>query len=153
MVLAVTAVAAAGCSGNSSNPSGTVSKAASAAASAASSLASQGADALASATAEAKRKLDEATGGLNVKGDVTLGSIGTDSDGRATVEVTTKNTASSTKSFAVQVNFTDQSGNLLDVVVVTITDVAAGATGKGTARSNRNLTGEVRAAVGAALRY
>ncbi len=57
------------------------------------------------------------------------------------------------RSFAVQVNFTDKSGNLLDVTVVTVKDVAAGASGEGTATSNRKLTGDVHAAVGSALRY
>lgn len=150
-VLAV--VAAAGCSDHSGSPSGTVSKAASAASSAAASLASRGADALASASAEARRKLDEAKGGVSAKDDVTLGAVATGSDGKAAVKVTAKNTAGSAKSFAVQVNFTDKSGNLLDVTVVTVKDVAAGASGEGTARSNRGLNGEVRAAVGTALRY
>ncbi|MFF7974613.1 hypothetical protein [Streptomyces sp. NPDC007905] len=147
------AVAATGCSGNSGNPSGTASKAASAAASAASSLASRGADALASASAEARRKLDQAKGGVNAKDDVTLGTVAIGDDGKAAVKVTAKNTAGSAKSFAVQVNYTDKSGNLLDVVVVTIKDVPAGASGEGTARSNRKLSGEVRAVVGTALRY
>ncbi|MFE8947841.1 hypothetical protein [Streptomyces sp. NPDC007856] len=152
-VLAVVAVAVTGCSGNSGSPSGSVSKAASAASSAASSLASRGADALASASAEARRKLDEAKGGVNAKDEVTLGSVAIGGDGRATAKVTAKNTAGSAKSFAVQVNFSDKSGNLLDVVVVTVKDVAAGASGEGTARSNRKLNGEVHAVVGTAVRY
>ncbi|MEU6775073.1 hypothetical protein [Streptomyces sp. NPDC046759] len=153
-VLVVGAIAVAGCSGNSSkSPSGSASKAASVAASAAESLASRGADTLASASAEARRKLDEAKNGVNAKDEVTLGAAAIAGDGRATAKVTAKNTADSAKSFAVQVNFTDKSGNLLDVVVVTVKDVAAGASGEGTARSNRKLTGEVRAVVGTALRY
>ncbi|ANP56486.1 hypothetical protein AVL59_13675 [Streptomyces griseochromogenes] len=151
VVLAV--VAAAGCSDNSGSPSGTASKAASMASSAAASLASRGSDALASASAEAKRKLDEAKGGVNAKDDVSLGTVATGNGAKATVKVTAKNTAGSAKSFAVQVNFTDKSGNLLDVTVVTLKDVAAGASGEGTAGSNRDLTGEVKAAVGTALRY
>ncbi|GGW47748.1 hypothetical protein GCM10010503_25840 [Streptomyces lucensis JCM 4490] len=153
-------VAAAGCSNDSGSPSGNsskaasaASKAASAASSAASSLASQGSDALASASAEAKRKLDEAKGGVQAKDDVTLGTPAVGGDGKATAKVTAKNTADSGKSFAVQVNFTDTSGNLLDVVVVNIKDVAAGASGEGTATSHRKLTGQVRTAVGTALRY
>ncbi|MEU1405469.1 hypothetical protein ABZ471_24445 [Streptomyces sp. NPDC005728] len=149
----VVAVAAAGCSDDSGKASGGASKAASAAASAASSLASKGADALASASAQAREKLDAFKDGVKAKDDVTLGSPTTGSDDRATVEVTAKNTADSAKSFAVQVNFTDPSGNLLDVVVVTVDNVAAGASGEATARSNRKLTGDVRAEVGSALRH
>ncbi|MGW7528348.1 hypothetical protein [Streptomyces sp. NPDC054783] len=147
------AVAVTGCSDHSGNAFGGASKAASAASSAAASLASRGADALASASAEARRKLEEAKGGVNARNEVTLGAVAIDSDGRAAAKVTAKNTAGSAKSFAVQVNFTDKSGNLLDVVVVTLKDVAAGASGEGTARSNRKLNGEVHAAVGTALRY
>ncbi|SEE29310.1 hypothetical protein SAMN05216532_7642 [Streptomyces sp. 2231.1] len=148
LALAVT-VGAAGCSDNSGTPSTGSSKAASAA----SSLASQGTDALASATAEAKRKLDEAKGGVKAKDDVSLGSTTIGSDGKATAKVTAKNTADAGKSFAVQVNFTDTSGNLLDVTVVKISDVAAGASGDATATSNRKLTGQVKADVATALRY
>ncbi|WP_317444753.1 hypothetical protein [Streptomyces collinus] len=154
VVLAVVvAGAAAGCSDNSGNASGTASKAATAAASAASSLASRGADALASASAEAKRKLDEAKGGVNAKGEVTLGAATIGGDGKATAKVTAKNTATSAKSFAVQVNFTDTNGNLLDVTVVTLKNVAAGTTAEATVTSNRKLTGQVKAVVGTALRY
>jgi predicted secreted protein len=108
---------------------------------------------LASATAEAGRKLGEIKNGVNAKDDVRLGSPATDGDGRAAVKVTARNTVDSAKSFAVQVNFTDPSGNLLDVVVVTVDNVAAGATGDATATSNRKLTGDVRAAVGRAVRH
>ncbi|MEU1710202.1 hypothetical protein ABZ478_33385 [Streptomyces sp. NPDC005706] len=150
----VVAVAAAGCSdGNSGNASDAASKAASAASSAASSLASKGGDALASASAEARQKLSGVKNGVQAKGDVTLGTPAAASDGKATVEVSAKNTASAAKSFAVQVNFTDKHGNLLDVTVVTLKDVAAGSTGDATARSHRKLTGEVHAVVNAALRY
>ncbi|MEU9988916.1 hypothetical protein AB0E10_19380 [Streptomyces sp. NPDC048045] len=149
----VVAVAAAGCSGGSGNSSGTASKAASAASSAAASLASKGSDALASASAQAKQKLEGVKNGVKAKDDVTLGTVAVGGDGKATAKVTAKNTADSAKSFAVQVNFTDKSGNLLDVTVVTVTNVAAGASGDGTATSNRKLSGDVHAAVGSALRY
>ncbi|MFF5018432.1 FxLYD domain-containing protein [Streptomyces sp. NPDC001165] len=150
----VVAGAAAGCSDNNSgNTSGVASKAASAASSAAASLASKAGESLASASAEARNKLDSVKNGVNAKDDVTLGAPTPDSSGKATVKVTAKNTADSAKSFAVQVNFTDKSGNLLDVTVVTVKDVGAGASGEATATSNRNLTGEVHAVVGSALRY
>jgi hypothetical protein len=156
---AVAATALTGCSDNET-PSSTVSKAESAARSvggeataAASSLASEASSALASATAEAGRRLDDIKGGVEVKDDVSLGTPATDGDKRTTVEVTAKNTAGSAKSFAVEVRFTNQDGKLLDVVVVTVSDVAAGKTGKATARSTHQLTGEVRAEVARAVRY
>ncbi len=147
-----------GCSGDDS-PSGAASKAESAARSAgaevtgaASSLASRGSGALASATAEVGRKLDDIKGGVDVKDAVRLGKPAADGD-RTTVQVTADNSAGSTKTFAVQVDFTDQDGSLRDMVLVTVSDVAAGASGKATARSNRELSGEVRAKVGRAVRY
>ncbi|MFJ7151342.1 hypothetical protein ACIQVT_24645 [Streptomyces sp. NPDC100445] len=153
VLASVVAVAAAGCSDSSGTSSGAASKAASAASSAAASLSSRGGDALASASAEAKRRLDEAKGGVKAKDDVTLGTVTTGGDGKAMVKVTAKNTANSAKSFAVQINFTDKNGNLLDVTVVTLDKVAAGASGNATAASHRKLTNGVKADVGSALRY
>ena len=147
VLAAVIGAGLAGCS-DDDTPSSSVSKAASAA----SSLASRGADALASASAEAGRRLDEVKGGLDAKDAVRLGSPRTD-DGRAAVQVTAENSASSTKSFAVQVNFEDAGGNVLDTVVVTLSDVPAGRSGQATARSNRTLSGQVKADVARALRY
>ncbi|GHH04863.1 FxLYD domain-containing protein [Streptomyces lanatus] len=118
-----------------------------------SSTASKAASAFASATAEAGRQLDDIKGGIDAKSSVSLGDPTTDSDGRATVEVTAENTTDSTRSFGVQVNFKDEDGNLLDATVVTVSDVAAGGTGKGTARSTRDLSGEVKAEVARAVRY
>ncbi|MER5940821.1 FxLYD domain-containing protein [Streptomyces sp. NPDC001928] len=118
-----------------------------------SSLTSKAASAYASATAEANRQLDEIKGGIDAKDSVKLGDPTTDSDGRASVEVTADNTTDSTKSFAVQVNFKDENGNLLDAAVVTVSDVAANKSGKATARSTRDLSGDVRAEVERAVRY
>ena len=150
--LALVMVSAAGC-GNGSRHSPTPAEQAASAASAAASLAARGGDALASASAEAGRRLDEAKGGLNAKDQVSLGAVTLAGDGRATTTVTARNPASAAQSFAVQVNFTDGGGNLLDVVVLMVKDVAAHGSGHGTARSNRRLHGEVRASVGTALRY
>jgi hypothetical protein len=137
-----------GCSGDSS-PSSVASKAASAVAS----IGAQATGAIASATAEAGRRLDEVKNGVDAKDAVKLGTPTTDSAGRSTVEVTVTNSAGSAKSFAVQVEFKDTGGNLLDTVVVTVSDVPAGKSATATARSNRSLSGSVRAAVGTALRY
>ncbi|MFI6009513.1 FxLYD domain-containing protein [Streptomyces sp. NPDC051243] len=117
------------------------------------SVASRAASAFASATAEAGRQLDDIEGGIDAKDAVRLGEPETASDGRTTVKVTAENTTDSTRSFAVQVNFRDEDGNFLDASVVTVSDVAAGGTGNGTARSTRDLGGEVRAEVARAVRY
>ncbi|MCI3273686.1 hypothetical protein [Streptomyces cylindrosporus] len=138
----------AGCSDDGS-ASSSVSKAASAAAS----LASRAPEVLASATAEAGRKLDEVKGGIDARDAVRLGAPKTGGDGRTTVSVTADNKTSSAKSFAVQVNFEDPGGSLLDTVVVTLSDVAAGKSGEATARSTHKLSGDVKAEVGTALRY
>ncbi|MFH0517296.1 FxLYD domain-containing protein [Streptomyces sp. M41] len=118
-----------------------------------SSVASKAASAFASATAEAGSKLDDIKGGVDARSAVRLGDPTTDADGRTTVEVTARNTTDSTRSFATQVDFRDEDGNLLDAVVVTVADVAAGESGTGTARSTRDLGGEIRAEVARAVRY
>ncbi|GGZ25373.1 hypothetical protein [Streptomyces poonensis] len=157
--VAVGVTALSGCSdeGGGSAPSGPAASAAQslggAASSAASSLSSQAAGALESAKAEAGRKLDQIKGGVDAKGDVVLGDPITGSQGPATVPVTAHNSADAQKSFAVQVDFTDQDGNLLDTVVLTINDVPAGKSGEANAHSTRELTGEVRAVVHRAVRY
>jgi hypothetical protein len=118
-----------------------------------SSVASRAESAFESATAEAGRRLDEIKGGVDAKDEVTLGDPTTNAGDRTTVGITASNTTDSTKSFAVQVNFTDQDGNWLDTVVVTVPDVAAGESAKATARSTRALSGEVEAEVERAVRY
>ncbi|OIV39538.1 hypothetical protein BIV57_00030 [Mangrovactinospora gilvigrisea] len=148
LLLAGAVVAAAG--GCSSSDAG---KASSAASKAASAAASAGAGVLASASAKAKEQLDKAKDGVNAKDQVKLGAVAIGGDGRATAKVSATNTADAAKSFAVQVNFTDKDGNVLDTVAVTLSDVAAKKTGDATARSNRKLTGSVHAAVARALRY
>lgn len=122
-------------------------------ASAASSLASVAGSALASATAEAGRRLDEFKNGLDAKDEVKLGDrVTTDDGGRATVTATATNPTSSAKTYAVQVDFRDRGGNLLDTVVVTLDDVPAGAAKDATARSTRSLSGDVTADVARAVR-
>ncbi|MFJ6659517.1 hypothetical protein ACIQNG_24660 [Streptomyces sp. NPDC091377] len=176
LVVAVVAVGS-GCSDNSggNSPSSAASKAVSAAqsvgsqaASAAESAASQAASAassvgaqatsaaasaLASASAEATREIDSIKDGVDAKDEVKLGTTGNDGKGHSTVTVTAHNTADATKSFAVQVDFQDASKNLLDVVVVTVSDVAAGKTATADAVSTRTLSGTVRTSVGTAVRY
>ncbi|WP_371098365.1 hypothetical protein [Streptomyces sanglieri] len=150
-VLLTTAVmsTAAACSDDGGSASSTASKAASAAAS----VASRGSDVVASATAAAGEKMKNFKNGVNAKGDVALSSTGTDGNGRATAKVTVTNSADAKKSYAVQVNFRDGSGNLLDTAVVTVDDVGAKSSKDATVRSNRKLSGEVKAEVGQALRH
>ncbi|MES9505414.1 hypothetical protein ABWJ92_03210 [Streptomyces sp. NPDC000609] len=150
-VLLTTAVIpmAAACSDGGGATSSTASRAASAAAS----VASRGADVVASATAAASEKLNNFKNGVNAKDDVELGRPATDGDGRATAKVTVRNTTDSSKSYAVQVNFRDGKGNLQDTVVVTVADVAAGTSKDAVARSNRKLSGDIKADVGTALRH
>ncbi|MEV3907886.1 hypothetical protein [Streptomyces canus] len=117
------------------------------------SAASRAGEAVSSATAEAGRRFDDISNGVDARDDVRLGTPATASDGRTTVEVTATNSAGSAKSFTVEVDFTDRNGKLLDVVVLTVSDVPAGGSGKGTARSTHDLSGEVRAKVPRAVRH
>ncbi|WP_326595290.1 hypothetical protein [Streptomyces brevispora] len=149
LVAMIVAASATACSDEVNSVSGTASNAASAAAS----VASKGADAVASATAAAEDKLKSFKDGVNASGDVKAAATVTDKDGRATSKVTVRNSTDSKQSYAVQINFRDPSGNLLDTVVVTVDDVAAKATKEATARSNRKLEGAVKAEVGEALRH
>ncbi|NMI57816.1 hypothetical protein HEP83_20165 [Streptomyces sp. RLA2-12] len=122
-------------------------------ASAASSLASEAGDSLASATAEAGRRFNEFKNGLDAKDEVKLGDrVTIDSAGRATVKATATNPTSAAKTYAIQVDFRDKGGNLLDTVVVTLNDVPAGAAKDATARSTRALSGDVTADVARAVR-
>ncbi|MEU0207801.1 hypothetical protein ABZ235_08695 [Streptomyces canus] len=117
------------------------------------SAASRAGEAVSSATAEAGRRFDDIKNGADARDDVRLGTPVTAADGRTTVEVTATNSADSAKSFTVEVDFTDRNGKLLDAVVLTVSDVPAGGTGNGTARSTHDLTGDVRAKVPRAVRH
>lgn len=149
---ALTGVMGAGavaCGGGGDGPGAKASDAASAL----NSVAAQASELWASASAEADRELDEIKGGVDAQSEVSLGDPATGKDGRTAVDVEVRNTTDTTKSFAVQVDFTDSGGRLHDAVVVTVADVAAGRTGKGTARSAHDLSGDVGAKVARAVRY
>ncbi|WP_234352869.1 hypothetical protein [Streptomyces sp. NRRL B-1140] len=150
LVLGLSAVLA-GCSGDDT-PADTVSRAESAVGSIASG-ASEAAEAVESATAEAQRRLDDIQDGIDVKGDVKTGAPVTGSDGRVRTEVTARNTDDATRSFAVQVDFRDGAGQLVDTVIVTVDHVQAGHSATATARSTHDLSGEVRTEVARAVRY
>ncbi|MFI8531366.1 hypothetical protein ACIGMX_14070 [Streptomyces aquilus] len=144
-IAALTALTALTSCSDDDTPSSVASKAAS--------VASRATEVFASATAAAGKKFDDVKNGVDVKGDVTLGTPRAGSDGRTTVEITVRNTAGSQKSFLVQVNFRDGGGDLADAAAVTVSDVPAGGTGKATARSNRDLSGTVKTEVARAVRY
>ncbi|MFH8802315.1 hypothetical protein ACH4F6_22350 [Streptomyces sp. NPDC017936] len=122
------------------------------AASAVQSVGSRAGDAFASATASAGEKLNDIKGGVDATDDVKLGTPST-SDDRTTVQVTVTNSAGSTKSFAVQVDFKDSKGDWKDTVVVTVPDVPAGKQKTATARSTHRLPSGTRATVPRAVRY
>ncbi|MER6672269.1 FxLYD domain-containing protein [Streptomyces sp. NPDC000983] len=116
-------------------------------------VSSRAASAASALASEAEKQLDGIKDGVDAKDEVRLGDTGTDG-GKVTVPVTVENTDDSTKSFGVQVDFTDSDGNRLDTVVVTVSDVAGGESKEATARSNRDLSGDnVRAEVARAVRY
>ncbi len=146
-----------GCSSNESSNSPAASAArsgASAVASAASSAAASAvASAVAAAEAAATSALANVKGGLNAKEDVALGSVTIGSVSRAEVPVNVTNHDSKPRRYTIVVDFKDQSGNLLDVAVLEVPQVAAGGTATATARSNRDLTGSVITEVRNALRY
>ncbi|MFF2779411.1 hypothetical protein ACFVU3_31505 [Streptomyces sp. NPDC058052] len=140
----------AACSDDGDNPvSGAVSEAASAVASAAEGVS----EAASEAAEKAEQQMSEIKDGVDAKDEVELGAPATDADGRTTVPVTVDNTDDKTRSFAVQVQFKDGDGTLVDTVVVTISDVPAGKPGDGTARSTHKLSGSVTPSVATALRY
>ncbi|MFE7897166.1 hypothetical protein ACFU3E_06440 [Streptomyces sp. NPDC057424] len=137
-----------GCGGDDS-PADTARKAESAVGS----IASEASEAIESATAEAERRLDDIQGGIDVKDDVGIGPPVTGSDGRVRSEVTVRNTDDSTRSFAVQVDFRDSGGGLVDTVIVTVDHVQAGESATATARSTHDLSGDIRTDVARAVRY
>lgn len=147
LALALSAVLT-GCSGDDT-PAETASKAESAVGS----IASGASEAIESATAEAGRRLDDIQDGIDVKGDVRIGTPVTGSDGRVRAEVTVRNSDDSTRSFAVQVDFKSSGGDLVDTVIVTVEHVQAGDSATATARSTHDLSGDVRTDVARAVRY
>ncbi|MFF5844189.1 hypothetical protein ACIP4T_26075 [Streptomyces massasporeus] len=147
LALALSAVLT-GCSGDDT-PADTASKAESAVGS----IASGASEAIESATAEAGRRLDDIQDGIDVKGDVRIGTPVTGSDGRVRAEVTVRNSDDSTRSFAVQVDFKSSGGDLVDTVIVTVEHVQAGESATATARSTHDLSGDVRTDVARAVRY
>ncbi|MDH6710553.1 phage tail sheath gpL-like [Kitasatospora sp. MAA19] len=172
-VLAVAVVgsaALAGCSSSgrsagtvASSAAAAIEQGASAAASAASALASAAGGAgsvISSAEARASAAVSAASsavagikGGLDAKGDVSVGAVSTGPDGKAQVELTVTNHGQQSYRYVIQINFTDDSGKLQDATAVTVQDVAGGKSAQATARSNRDLSGSLKAVVANAVRY
>ncbi|MFD5438099.1 hypothetical protein ACFWJ4_38840 [Kitasatospora sp. NPDC127067] len=166
----VGAAALAGCSSSGKTVSGVASAAASAvekgasavasAASALGSAAGGAGSAIASAEAQASAAVSAASsavsgikGGLDAKGDVTAGAVTTGSDGKPQVPLTVTNHGQQSYRYVIQVNFTDESGKVLDAAAVTIQDVAVGQSSQATAHAHRDLSGTVKAEVANAVRY
>ncbi|MEV0531702.1 hypothetical protein [Kitasatospora sp. NPDC050463] len=140
-----------------SGVSAAASAAASAVASAASGLSSAASSAVASVAASAEAAASSAVadvkGGLDAKGDVTAGAVTIASDGKAEATLTVSNHEQQSNRYVIQINFTDDSGNVLDATAVTVPDVAAGQSAQATARSNRDLSSPVKVVVANAVRY
>ncbi|MDX3230687.1 hypothetical protein [Streptomyces sp. ME19-01-6] len=118
-----------------------------------SSTASRASKAIASATASAKAELDKIKNGVKAKGDVKAGTVSIAHDGHAVAPITVTNKKDSAAKYAVEVNFRDEKGSLLDVTVLTVSSVQPRSSKKATARSHRKLSGHPTAQIGAAVRY
>lgn len=110
-------------------------------------------EAVSSATEAAASKMAEVKDGVNAKGDAKVeGSTKSEND-RTTAKITVTNSTDKKADYTISVNFRGSDGNLMDTAVLNITDVEAGKTKSGTARSNRSLSGTPKAEVGRALRH
>ncbi|GEB61232.1 hypothetical protein [Streptomyces gardneri] len=108
--------------------------------------------ATAAVASAAQEKMDEVKDGVNATADVKAGGTSTDGD-RTVAEITATNPKDKNADYTIMVNFRDDSGNLLDAVVLNINGVEPGASKSGTARSNRTLSGTTTAEIAQALRH
>ncbi|OPF83079.1 hypothetical protein VT50_0204985 [Streptomyces antioxidans] len=137
-LMAVLAPAAVGCSEDGGTPSSEVSRASAA---------------IASARASAQAELDKIKGGSQAKREVKVGRVSRDGAGRAVAPLTVTNAGKHPAGYAIEINFRDASGDLVDAVVLRLPKVAPNQPTPATARSHRKLTGRITANVGTALRY
>ncbi|MEU9127973.1 hypothetical protein AB0D08_07645 [Kitasatospora sp. NPDC048540] len=129
--------------------------------SAAASLSAAASSFAASASAEASRgraaaesALATAAGRGNVTSGVTITGVPKASSGGLNAAVVTVvNTTSSQASYAVRVNFSDPSGNVVDTSVLSFENVAPGATAKETAFSTKSPDQTLVPTVAQAERY
>ena len=153
-VLVLAGLTAAGCgSGSSSAGSQASSEVSSAISSLGSQAGSAASQAASSASSAASSVLAQITDGVTAASDVSAGPVTTASDGRAQAQLTVHNPTSETHDYTISVAFDDQSGNLMDAVVVTVSSVPANGSATATARSNRDLSGALTAKVTAAVRH
>ncbi|MGW1991867.1 hypothetical protein [Embleya sp. NPDC001921] len=150
-IAAVLVLTAAAC-GDDDNDGGGDTSTPSAIVSALESAGKEAKDAVASASASAASKLDEIKDGVDAKADASVGPTSVDGD-RTTAEVTVANGTDKSAEYTLTVNFRDDAGNILDVVVVDIDNVGSGKQGKTTARSHRTLSGPTKADIGRAIRH
>ncbi|MFH9348346.1 hypothetical protein [Kitasatospora sp. NPDC017646] len=92
-------------------------------------------------------------GGLDAKGDVSVGAVSIGPDGKAQAQLTVTNHGQQSYEYVIQVNFTDQGGELLDATAVTVEGLAAGRSTQAVAHGNRDLSGTVKAEAANAIRY
>ncbi len=130
--------------------SGAASDLASSATSAAGALGSSAASAAASAASSALGSIKDS---ISATSDVKAAAPVTASDGRTTSELTVTNPTSDKHTYTISVSFKNKDGSLLDVVVVTVSDVAAHGTAQATARSTHDINGATSAEVTAAVRH
>ncbi|MFD1661563.1 hypothetical protein ACFSL4_26005 [Streptomyces caeni] len=76
-----------------------------------------------------------------------------DDSGHAAARITVTNGGMHTDSYAVQAGFHDRDGDLVAVVVVTVSSVEPGGTAHADARSDRELPAKTTAEVAEAVRY
>ncbi|WP_338900096.1 FxLYD domain-containing protein [Streptomyces sp. TG1A-60] len=114
---------------------------------------SDAASAAASAAEEVQEDLREIRDGIVATGDAAIRGTDTDDEGHAVAELAVTNNGDETTSYAVQVNFHDPDGDLVDVVLVTVSSVAPGETAQATARSHRELPERTTAEVATAVRH
>ncbi|MBD0708982.1 MULTISPECIES: hypothetical protein [unclassified Streptomyces] len=110
------------------------------------------ATATAAVASAAQQKMNEIKDGVNATKDVSAGPARADGD-RTVADVTAANPKDEKADYTVLVTFRDAQGNFLDSVVLGIDGVPPHGSKTGTARSNRTLSGEIKADVSQALRH
>lgn len=96
---------------------------------------SDAASAVASAAEEVKEELREIRDGIVAADDTEIRRTVIDDRGRAVAGLAVTNSGDETGSYAVQVNFHDEEGDLVDVVLVTVSSVAPSETVVATGRA------------------
>jgi len=114
---------------------------------------SDAASAVASAAEEAADELREIRDGMVATDDAEVRRTEIDAQGRAVAELAVTNGGDESEGYVIQVNFHDRDGDLVDVVLVTVSSVAPGQTARATARSHDDLPERTTAEVVTAVRH